>query len=175
MILIRRKVESSIEEGKIRVFVRESIYKSWVVYALLFIVLIGILLYDGIFSHFDKYVDGVILTFLFFYTFRTIMPLCYYLGRSEESMIDLLNRTFVRKVYLYGIRIKKIKEKWNVPFEISYKIEKKYNYFWLTIISQEEKDVKKIIRFFDEKAFLDFYKFLNENFPDQKIADWIEK
>ena len=169
-MLYRRKGNLFVEGNIIKVEIKEPIQLYAVIsFLLLFLLPIGFSLYSMISENinvFFHYASSFLLPILF----CPFLYIIFQIGRKEISKLDFVNNKFERVKFFYGIPIRIFKENLDEQFELSYKRDARFGYIWLTVISENERKDKKLIRFFDDELFLNFRKIANEYFPNHKIA-----
>ena len=170
IMLYRRKGNLFVEGNIIKVEIKEPIQLYAVIsFLLLFLLPIGFSLYSMISENinvFFHYASSFLLPILF----CPFLYIIFQIGRKEISKLDFVNNKFERVKFFYGIPIRIFKENLDEQFELSYKRDARFGYIWLTVISENERKDKKLIRFFDDELFLNFRKIANEYFPNHKIA-----
>jgi hypothetical protein len=146
------------------------------------ILLLALFILAGISLWFFDMIESEIEKTSIFFLFSIAVVACvfitiiYELMAIENSEINLINNSFVRKKKIFSIVFQKTTITWPEGYSFKYSIYfdtyNRIEEIWLIVYTHEKEDNRKLVRFFDKDTFLDFQKIFNQHFPENKIMEW---
>ena len=159
-----------LEKNKARLVIRKPLLE--ILLSFLGLSIWGCVVFSFVISEKFEYQNLIFQLFFLLGIFQCI----YMIGLSEESEINIEQRSLTRKKKLLGINIKTITFTWAENYYFKYEVEsnsyKQITAIWLVVCLTDKKETRQLLRFFHQKSFIAFQKLFNNQFPEHKILEW---
>jgi len=139
--------------------------------------MIGLFIITPVFFLINFYLGEKSINYsLIAFGFLWLLSLIINLGLKSKIILQLDTRSLIIQKSAYGFCYQTISFIWEsnsyFKHKVNYDTYEKIASIWLTACSIERKETFELIKFPDKETFIDFQKYFNARFSENKILEW---